>query len=165
MIQKETEKMLSTKRASSTQRQRNPLIPTECDEVQDRPHRGQVPDYLAMEKRLAVSPRQERPRGLAKGEFRQQGSGSFRLAYEQPISLRPQRKPIVVQESPAHKLKSKKIFGRPSTANPITQGNTQADDNRFASTPVRQREILNYRSSVFSDPTPWEDVRKPPTSS
>jgi hypothetical protein len=165
MIQKETEKMLSTKRSSSTQRQRNPIMPNECDEEQARPHRGKVPDYLAMEKRLAVSPRQERPRGLAQGEFRAQGTGSFQLAYEQPISHRPHKKPIVVQDSPPHTLKSKKICGRPSTANPITQGDSHADDNRFESAPVRPREILNYRSSVFSSPAPWEEPEKKPSTS
>mmetsp|Transcript_28544 Transcript_28544/g.50718 ORF Transcript_28544/g.50718 Transcript_28544/m.50718 type:complete len:229 (-) Transcript_28544:197-883(-) len=151
-VQKEQNAMFAARRSSSAQRSRNPLIPTDCDEEKFRANRGKVPDYLVLEKRMA-----ERPRGLAKGEFRSQGEGSFKLSYDEPPVVRPYRKLISAQGSPEHKPKSKKIFGRPSTSNPITQ-----DDAKFESTPVRPRATQNYYSSVFSETAPPErPVSKP----
>lgn len=164
-VQKEVNRMLATQRSSSAQKPRNPLEPTECDQEKLRPNRGRVPDYLMEEKRMAVLARQERPRGLAKGEFRVKGQGSFKLAYDEAPVHRPHRKFIQTHDSPDQKLKSKRVFARPSSANPIIQGNAKPDQPQFESAPVRPRATQNYFSQVFSEPGPGERrINRPPES-
>ena len=125
-------------RPTSSHKARNPI--TEGDELKSLfSHKAQVPKYLAVSRRL-----NDRPRGIAHGEYSSMLQGDYRVTEDLSINYKPQKKHFEVGYSEIQPTSCKKMIRQTHTGNPILQ------DSSY-DVPVHTSRKIGYTPSKLAD--------------